>query len=42
MSNHVHLAVEAGSVPLSRVMLALQSSYTQAFNRRHRRVGHLF
>jgi REP element-mobilizing transposase RayT len=42
MDNHVHLAIETGSTPLSRVMLALQSSYTQAFNRRHARVGHLF
>ena len=42
MSNHVHLALESGSVPLSRVMLGLQSSYTQAFNRRYRRSGHLF
>jgi len=42
MDNHVHLALERGKVALSRVMLALQSSYTQAFNRRHGRVGHLF
>jgi putative transposase len=42
MSNHVHLAMETGEVPLSRVMHGLQSSYTQAFNRRHRRSGHLF
>ncbi len=27
---------------MSRVMLALHSSYTQAFNRRYRRAGHLF
>jgi putative transposase len=42
MGNHVHLAVERGPVRLSRVMLALQSGYTQWFNRRHGRVGHLF
>ena len=42
MTNHVHLAVETGKVPLSRIMLGLQGSYTQAFNRRHGRVGHLF
>src|SRR5215470_18014881 len=42
MDNHVHLALETGDEPLSRVMAGLQSSYTQAFNRRHRRVGHLF
>ena len=42
MTNHIHLAVETGKVPLSRIMLGLQGSYTQAFNRRHGRVGHLF
>jgi putative transposase len=42
MGNHLHLAVERGPAKLSRVMLALQSSYTQWFNRRHGRVGHLF
>ncbi len=42
MTNHVHLAVETGSAPLSRVMLALHGWYSQDFNRRHERVGHLF
>jgi REP-associated tyrosine transposase len=42
MTNHVHLAIETGRVALSRIMLALHGSYTQSFNRRHRRVGHLF
>ena len=42
MTNHIHLAVETAKIPLSRIMLGLQGSYTQAFNRRHGRVGHLF
>jgi putative transposase len=42
MTNHVHLALETGEVPLSRVIHGLQFSYTQAFNRRHQRSGHLF
>jgi REP element-mobilizing transposase RayT len=42
MPNHVHLAVEQGPAPLSAFMHALQSSYTQQFNRRYGRVGHLF
>jgi REP element-mobilizing transposase RayT len=42
MTNHVHLAIRAGVVPLSRVMAGIQSSYAQWFNRRHERVGHLF
>jgi len=42
MGNHVHLALERGSVSLSRIVLALHSAYSQRFNRRHGRVGHLF
>ncbi len=42
MSNHVHLAIERGRDPLSRIMAGLQSSYTQYFNRRYDRSGHLF
>jgi len=42
LDNHVHLAIETGKDPLSRTMAGLQSSYTQYFNRRHRRAGHLF
>jgi REP element-mobilizing transposase RayT len=42
MPNHVHLAIRTGRVPLSRIMLALHGAYSQDFNRRHSRVGHLF
>jgi len=42
MPNHVHILAETGSIPLSRIMQALQFNYTQKFNRRHKRVGHLF
>jgi len=42
MPNHVHLLVESGRVPLSRIMQRLGSGYTQYFNRRHGLVGHLF
>ena len=42
MDNHVHLAIETGKIPLPRIMTGLQSSYTQYFNRRHERSGHLF
>ena len=42
MDNHVHLAIETGKVQLPRIMAGLQSSYTQYFNRRHQRSGHLF
>jgi len=42
MLNHVHLLLESGEVPLSRIMQRLGSGYTQYFNRRHQQVGHLF
>jgi REP element-mobilizing transposase RayT len=42
MDNHVHLAVERGPVALSRVIHSLHGPYTQWFNVRHGRVGHLF
>jgi REP-associated tyrosine transposase len=42
MTNHVHLALETGAVPISRIVLSLHRSYAQEFNQRHQRVGHLF
>ena len=42
MSNHVHLLMETKSVALSKIMQGIQASYTQSYNRRHRKVGHLF
>ncbi|HET8759863.1 MAG TPA: transposase [Nitrospiria bacterium] len=42
MSNHVHVLVETGAVPLSRTMQTLQFTYTQHYNRRYGKTGHLF
>ena len=42
MGNHVHLAVEAGAIPLSRIMRSINTAYAGYFNKRHRRVGYLF
>ena len=42
MSNHVHLLVETAKAPLSKIMQGLQFSYTRYFNRRYRKMGHLF
>jgi len=41
MSNHYHLLVETPEGSLSRGMQLLNGVYTQWFNRRHQRVGHL-
>lgn len=42
MPNHIHLIVEAGTKPLSKFMQVVQQTYTQGYNRRYERVGHVF
>jgi putative transposase len=42
MDNHYHLVVETLDPNLSLGMRQLNGMYTQAFNRKHRRVGHVF
>jgi REP element-mobilizing transposase RayT len=42
MDNHYHLLIETPQPNLSRGMRQLNGTYTQAVNRRHHRVGHLF
>lgn len=42
MGNHYHLLLETPEANLSRGMRQLNGVYTQRFNRRHKRSGHLF
>ncbi|MBP8119603.1 MAG: transposase [Burkholderiales bacterium] len=42
MTNHYHLVVETPDANLSKGMRQLNGVYTQLFNRRHQRVGHVF
>ncbi|MGA9423350.1 MAG: transposase [Rhodanobacteraceae bacterium] len=42
MSNHYHLLVETNAPTLGKGMRQLNGVYTQRFNRRHGRVGHVF
>jgi len=42
LPNHFHLLVRTGKLPLSRTMRSLLTGYAGAFNRCHRRTGHLF
>jgi len=42
LPNHFHLLVRTGKRPLARMMRSLLTGYAGAFNRRHRRSGHLF
>jgi putative transposase len=41
MRNHYHLLIETSEPNLVAGMRRLNGTYTQAFNRRHRRVGHV-
>jgi len=42
LPNHFHLLVRSGNRPLARAMRSLLTGYAGAFNRRHKRHGHLF
>jgi REP element-mobilizing transposase RayT len=40
LSNHFHLLVKTGQVPVATLMSRLLTGYAVSFNRRHRRIGH--
>jgi REP element-mobilizing transposase RayT len=42
MGNHYHLLLETARATLSRGMHSLNARYSQHFNRRHERAGHVF
>jgi len=42
MTNHIHLAIEVGEMPLSRIMQNLSFRFTSFMNRQLKRSGHLF
>jgi REP element-mobilizing transposase RayT len=42
MGNHYHLLVETPEANLSQIMKQINGIYTQRFNRKHLRVGHVF
>lgn len=42
MDNHYHLLIQTPHANLSLIMRYINGLYTQAFNRRHKRVGHIF
>jgi putative transposase len=41
MTNHVHLLIERRADSIGRIMHRLLTGYSQYYNRRYRRVGHL-
>jgi len=42
MRNHIHLALQVGKVPLSKILQNLSFRYTGWVNRKKKRIGHLF
>jgi REP element-mobilizing transposase RayT len=42
MTNHVHLLIERQADTVGRIMQRLLTGYAQYYNRRYRRVGHLW
>lgn len=42
MDNHAHLVIEVRDMPLSQIMQRIQQVYTQWFNRKYNRTGHVF
>ena len=42
MSNHVHMAIQVGDIPLSQILQNLSFRYTRWINWRQNRSGHLF
>jgi REP element-mobilizing transposase RayT len=42
MSNHFHLLVRSGDTHLSTAMQKLMTGYAVNFNKKHKRIGHLF
>lgn len=42
MVNHIHLLIETGMTPLSKIMQGIQQSYTAYFHKKNNSVGHVF
>lgn len=42
MSNHFHLLLERQAEPVGRIMLRVLTGYSQYYNRRYRKSGHVF
>jgi putative transposase len=42
MKNHIHLLLEVNKTPLSKFMQTLLFRYARYFNKRYKKVGHLF
>lgn len=42
MTNHIHLVIEVGDVPISRIMQSVSTRYAKSHNKKYNKIGHLF
>ena len=42
MANHIHLLIETRDTPISKIMQLINLTYTQYFNKKYNKIGHLF
>lgn len=42
MTNHIHLVVEVGDIPISRIMQSVSSRYAKLHNKKYNKIGQLF
>ncbi|OGO81997.1 MAG: hypothetical protein A2Y18_01390 [Clostridiales bacterium GWD2_32_19] len=42
MDNHIHMLIEVSEVPLAKIMQGIQQVYTQHYNKKYKRTGHVF
>lgn len=42
MTNHIHLVIEVGDIPISRIMQSIASRYARVHNKKYDKIGHLF
>jgi len=42
MDNHAHMLIEVNNAPLSKIMQCIQQVFTQTYNRKANRTGHVF
>ncbi len=42
MTNHVHLALQVGEIPLSKIIQNISFRYTRIINKKRNKIGHLF
>lgn len=42
MDNHAHLLIEVEKMPLSKIMQGIQQAFTQKYNKKNNRTGHVF